>query len=133
MSRRPSSILVVGIVLLLDGMYSLLSLLVDIPGTDVMPVWMSQDQIKYHNIAVLIAIAFAVGTLVSAIYILSGENWARWFYAGLCLGMLVYTVFFMGGALVALVPFLVVRAICVLFLFLPNANDYFTRRPRRWH
>jgi hypothetical protein len=133
MLQRPSSVLAVGVVLCGLGVLSMLMSMAEMPGTDVTPVWMSADQLKYYHVSIWIGIVGAVGTLFSGIYILSGDNWARWFYAALCLALLSYDVFFQAGDLVRLVPALVIRAVCIVVLFLPNANEYFTRRPDRWH
>lgn len=71
-----------------------------------------------------IMIMVGVMTLVSAIFMLKGANWARWMYLGICIFNLFYSLVILKVG-VTIIPELLISAVALFFLFRTPANEYF--------
>jgi len=63
--------------------------------------------------------------LVSGVAILKGQNWGRWLYVvGTAAGFLIGII--TSPLIGVMIPGLVLFVVVTVFLFLPNANQYFS-------
>jgi hypothetical protein len=75
----------------------------------------------------------AIGMLVAGPNILRGENWARWFYAGLCALLLAYNLTFLRDHFYTLIPAAAIHAISLILLFVPGSNRYYASAAGKWN
>jgi hypothetical protein len=135
MGRCPESVLVVGILLCLSGVFSTFYALYHFPGNDLMPVWASDEQlIRYYVVGYGTFVA-SILTLLCGIYTIKGANWARWLYLGVCVLTMSFDFFYTDAPnwVAILVWQLFFSIAFVAILFLPNANTFFSAdRRHRW-
>ena len=119
----PTSVMVIGILLIISGATSLLSTTcimfvpasIEIMELSFIPLWL-QFVITYLGVIV---------TIVSGIAILKGFNWGRWLYVTFGALGWVYGIIASPIKLYS-IPSLLVLIAAAIFLFRPAANQYFT-------
>ncbi len=130
MYRRPDSITAIGTLLCIAGaIYAIAALLVG--PLEENPL---QDTL---GIPIPTLIVHGVGgllTLLTGIYLLMGQGWARWFYVVLFVSLFAYDAIFEFSRLHWVLLDYFLRGIGCVFIFLPESNRYFRdvgRRARR--
>ena len=123
MNKRPTSIAIVGWVLIVLGGISLITSSLSL-NNPMAKELMSRSPIPI-TIQYVMMFAGLIVTFVSGIAILKGKNWARllyviWSAVGLIIGIAT------SPMKSALIPGIVVFVIIAFFLFRPKANEYFT-------
>jgi len=133
MYRRPEGVMAIGILCIIFGAISCLGMLLMINNSDLLPSWMASDQKEKYNILMVVGSCDSLVTLLCGIFMLKGENWARWVFvieAAISTAVLAYIS---SDNLAPLVTTFGFRAICAVILFLPSANEYYgSRRRGRW-
>jgi bacteriorhodopsin len=126
MYRRPDHVSAAGALLCIFGVVLVIASLVNLANS-------SSDgpQGDLPSAEAAIGLVGSIIMLVCGIYILQGQNWARWLYAATCAAYLIYAVACHADQLYALVPENVLRAIFLVLIFLPGANPYFRSASRR--
>jgi hypothetical protein len=125
MNKRPISITVFAWVFIVMGVFSLINIIPLLNNPNV--IWlMSQNTIPisilYFNMCGGVLVY-----LVSGIWILKGQNWARFLYfIGNFIHLVINIATFPKG-FETTIPTLVIFFIPLFFLFRPKANEYFKR------
>lgn len=120
----PTSVMVIGILLIISGGMSLFSTActmfvpasIEYMEQMPLPVWL-QFTITFLSVAI---------TIASGIAILKGFNWGRWLYVTAGAIGWVYGIIVSPQKLYS-VPSLLVLIAAAIFLFRPAANEYFAR------
>ncbi|MFC1825616.1 hypothetical protein ACFL9T_23130 [Thermodesulfobacteriota bacterium] len=122
MEKRPTSVTVVGWILIIMSGISLITstLTLNSPATDEL---MSQSPMPIFLQYAIMYLGLLI-TLVSGIAMLKGGNWARFLYViwsvvGFMIGLATSPV------IVMMIPGFVIFVIVTVFLFRPKANQYF--------
>ena len=133
MRTRPTSITVVAWILILMGGISLITMTLMI-STGMIDKFTvdnpaARELMNKSPIPVPIQYAMTYVTLliklVSGVAILKGRNWGRWLYVvGTAAGLLIGIV--TSPLKGVMIPGLVLFVVVTVFLFLPNANQYFS-------
>ena len=133
MRTRPTSITVVAWILILMGGISLITMTLMI-STGMIDKFTvdnpaARELMNKSPIPVPIQYALTYVTLliklVSGVAILKGQNWGRWLYVvGTAAGLLIGIV--TSPLKGVMIPGLVLFVVVTVFLFLPNANQYFS-------
>ena len=127
MYRRPESVAAIGYLLVIGGCLELLHTLFNLTGSDLPSYFPGRPSALSISLG---GISASIG-LIAGLNILRGQNWARWLYAGMCVALLAFDLTYLLDNFYMLVPATVIRAIIIIFLFLPGANKYF-RGGTRW-
>jgi hypothetical protein len=132
-NRRPESVLTLGIICILIGAILFLQGLLNLSQAGDHLAWVSQKAAETLNYLPLLTLLDGFVILVCGINFLQGANWARWLFT--IESVVSCTIFCLAFNQFALlngcVPYVVFRAICILLLFLPNANEFFSASYRR--
>ena len=127
MYRRPDSVSAAGIIVLAFAGWGIVTWLLALaaPEGPINPA--------NHDVMTRVVQGFgAFAMLLAGPNILRGENWARWFYAGVCAALLIYNIEFLRDRFYTLIPAAIVHAISLVLLFLPNANRYYASGAGKW-
>jgi glucose dehydrogenase len=127
MYRRPDSVTAGGIIVLAFAAWGVVTWLLALSAPD------GPAGSPTHDLATNVVQGLgAFGMLVAGPNILRGENWARWFYAALCIALLAYNLEFLRDRFYTLVPAAAVHVISLILLFVPSANRYYASAAGRW-
>jgi hypothetical protein len=128
-SRRPLSISIVGWFLSIGGVLLILGSLKLLFLSDDPRVQKAMEGYAIPgNVIVAMEGVVAVTSFVCGVNILNGANWARWLYTISCGCFLIYDIFLFSNHFLLLLPATIVRGVFITFLFLPDANDFFSSR-----
>jgi hypothetical protein len=128
MHRRPVSVSVVGWLLSIVGVLGLLGAFLSLSMTDDPRIQkIAEGSPVPLPVHLYVGVAGAIITFISGLYILRGENWARWFYAIWCVAGLLFGAVATADKLL-LIPGVLAQGALIVLLFLPKANAYFSRR-----
>jgi hypothetical protein len=125
MYRRPDNVTAAGIIICVLAVIGIIASLLAISAQDV-------QQGGTELLTSIVQCAGAVAMLVAGANVLRGENWARWFYLGVCGLLLVFDLAYLRDHLYTLLPTGTLCAIAMALLFLPNANRYYASGEGRW-
>lgn len=126
MYRRPESVLMVCILNIILGGLAVIGMLLLISGIDdEVPDWLLSEKDGSVNAILALASVDALTTFLCAVFMLQGEDGARWTYAleGVASSILYAVIGIQDWRL--LVTASVYRVVCVTILFLPKANKFF--------
>jgi hypothetical protein len=123
--------MVVAVLCILFGGIALIGALMILAGTSAPPVWVDPKRMAAFDVIQAITFVDAIVMLVCGINFMQGANWARWlFLADSVLSIAIHAVL-MSDKLNACVTTFGFQIICVVVLFLPASNEYFSSRYRR--
>ena len=123
MYRRPGSITIIGGLLTVFGFLAALSALFHFSPNEAPP----GESPQFANVAGVATIIDAIVTFVCGIGILKGANWARWVYAVRYALFLPVDFLLLSATTVRVMPALIFETACIVFLFLPETNRFFSR------
>jgi hypothetical protein len=126
MHRRPVSISVLGGCLSI-GSAAMILIMIRL-------VFLSEDSLYKQaddgqsvmgSLPLFVGLAASLINFICAVNILDGANWARWVYTLTAIGMCIFQ--FEVFATLNVIQWLAMgfRAIMIIFLFLPGANEFF--------
>lgn len=127
MNKRPTSITVIAWIMLVSAAFSLLASIFTFHNPVVQEI-MTKNQIPVP-VQYLILLAGLTISILSAIFMLRGANWARLLYIYWTAVSSVIG-FFTSPAKPMLIPGLLLYLIVVFFLLRPKASAYFTQNNR---
>ena len=122
MGIRPTSITVIGWLLIVRGAVTLLMSVATWDSPEVQHL-MNENPLPLPVQYAMLLVGVAVA-LVSGAALLRGQNWARFLYVGWG-SIAVVTGLLTSARATALLPGVVVFVIIAIFLFRPKANEYF--------
>lgn len=126
MYRRPGNVTFAGITVCVFAMVETVLCLLGLSAQD------SPGVTSLNAASDVVEGIAAFAMLVAGIYILQGENWARWFYLAVCALLVMYCAACLMDRLYKFVPAGILLIIVVVLLFLPNANRYYRSGANRW-
>jgi len=122
MKKRPTSITVIAWILIVMGGISLITSTISLNNPTAKEL-MGRSLIPIPVQYVMMYVGLFI-TLVSAIAMLKGKNWARFLYV--IWGIIGFIVGITTSPMkTAMIPGMVIFIVVVIFLFRPKANEYF--------
>jgi hypothetical protein len=123
--QRPTSLTVIGWIFIVLGGLSAVATLFTYNSPEVQAI-MEESPLSVATQYTMM-IAGLAASIAAGIGILKGQNWARYLYVGWSL--IGFAVTIATSPLTAsMIPGLVLFLVFAIFLFRPQANEYFTQR-----
>jgi hypothetical protein len=124
MNKRPQSITFISWLLIVSGIFSLITSFTSMNNPLVLEL-MAKNPIPIPAQFVIMYVGLAI-SITSGIFMLRGANWARFLYIiwgviGLLVGLAT------SPTKLLLIPGIIVYGIIVFFLLRPNAGTFFSR------
>lgn len=128
MTQRPVSITVIGWLLIVFGLFGLLGCFAYIGMASSPMVQQAMALIPVPlSVQIAVTVASVVLRLATGIALLLRQNWARFLYATYGLAGIVYA-YFVSPYPLLMIPGILLYLVVTVFLFLPAANVYFTKK-----